>query len=447
MWNDGAGNFTVDDTWLADGEPLPAATAAYLLDLDADGDLDAWLGKSRDGLDRFLFQESPGNFRSLILEGSETGSFAAAFGDLDGDQDLDLLVTSRPWEVYSEQFVDGSLRGEPNHLYLQGPEGWTRADERLPVAENRGVTFHAPLLDVDGDGDLDVYSANDGGYQVVPNQLWLNDGNANFTMATDCACDRPMYAMGASFSDWNEDQLPDIYVSNIGPQLYLMSDTPGTFVDMTLASGALIPQEPEHMSSWGISTTDFDRDAFDDLFVTFGRSESDIESIFGTLPGTDPAWVDADLQHNVLVRGAPEGQFVVEQSVGLEAGMGRFRGVMVGDLDGDGDPDAVVTGKHDYTIWKTSGGCETGIQLTIAGPPHNPHGIGTRVSVDVLGTGTHLQTRWMLPGRFHGNDAHELIFGLAGLPEAARIELRFPDGTVQTLEGVPAGPLPVSWAP
>lgn len=441
--NDGAGTFTVDDRWTVDGEALPPATSAALLDLDNDGDLDGYLGRSEGGPDLLLTQVAPGQWAGEALEGSETGSFAASFGDVDGDGDLDLLISSRPAEIFSEQFLDGTLQGQPNHLYLREGGRFVRADERLPADRNHGVTFQASFADVDGDGDLDIYEVNDGGYQVKPNELWLNDGAGRFSPEPDCACDRPMYAMGAVYSDWNGDLLPDFFVSNIGPQLYLQSDGPARYVDMGLALGAAIPLGDAHLTSWGMSVSDVDRDGNDDIYVTFGRSESDIERVYGALPGTDPDWNDDDAQVDALLMGQADGRFAPAVGVGLELAPGRQRGVSFGDLDGDGDDDAFVTGKHNLRSWITEGGCPTGLGLRVAGPPDNPHGLGARITV---WRGDHAQTRWMMPGRYHGADDPRLLFGLGGWSRADRVELLFPDGSTLTQDDVPAGELTVEWS-
>ena len=440
--NDGAGHFTLDDTWTMDGGPLPAATSAYLIDIDADGDLDVWLGTSRDHNDRILYQDAPGQLRSVELEGSSTGSYAGAFADMDNDDDLDLVVSSRPYHMTRDEFVDGTVRGQPNHLYLQHEGAWVRADERLPVEHNWGVTFQAMPMDADNDGDLDIYVVNDAGYQAVPNQLWRNDGGW-FVVDEDCSCTVPMYSMGSAFTDWNGDLIPDTYTTNVGPQTLLMSDGPASYVNMGLALNAIIPIEPETFTSWGVAISDYDRDGYDDLYVTFGRLEEDIESAFGTLPGTDPSWEDGSLQHDVLLRALPDGTFAVADTVGLDQSPGRQRSVVQGDLDGDGDTDAVVMGKHDMKIWLTDGGCPTGLRVSVDGPDTNPHGLGSRVRVWSQGRA---QTRWLLSDRMHGNDAHEMIFGLGGHARADKVEVRFPDGSTWEATDVPAGDVEAIWS-
>jgi hypothetical protein len=438
------GGLQVDTGWTVDGAPLPGATTAILLDLDGDGDLDAFLGRSTADDDLLLLRVGAAeDFSPRPIAGSTAGTWSAAFGDLDGDLDLDLFIANRPPVIDEAGFLDGSLRGEPNHLVLQDAAGWLRADVRLPVGDNHGLTFQAPLLDADGDGDLDAYIANDGGHQVVPNQLWRNDGAARFSVDSLCACDRPMYAMGAAVGDWNDDLLPDLYVTNIGPQLYLESEGPARWVDQTLARGALIPPEPAHLASWGVAEGDLDRDGRTDLWVTFGRLQDGTAGVFGALPGTDPAWQEDVLQADVVLLAQPGGGFA-QAALGLEASPGRARSVIFGDVDGDGDDDALVMGKHELKLWRAEGGCGPGLQVRIAGPPRNAHGLGARVSVR---TAAGRQTRWMLPFRMHGNDDLQLTFGLGPEGRAEAVEVLLPDGQTWSAADLGPGALVVPWSP
>jgi hypothetical protein len=438
------GTFVVDFDWTVDGNPLPGATSAHLADLDGDGDLDGWLGRSRDGPDLLLFQTSLGRFESVPLLGSETGSWSGAFVDVDVDGDLDLVIGSRPWSLSGEDFLSGDLDGEPNHLYLQGPEGWTKKQDAFDPATNHGLTFQALMLDANGDGIPDVFVANDGGHQVVPNQLLLGDGSGRFEESEDCLCDQPMYAMGAAAAAVNDDLLPDLYVTNIGPQLLLMSSGPAQYVDTTLSSGVLVSPEAAHLTSWGAGFADLDRDGWNDLWVTFGRLQQGMNEVFGNLPGTEVGWADVDEQHSVVLRGLPGATFERLETPEIDKVFGRGRSVAFGDLDDDGDLDVVETGKHYVRLWEVSGGCPMGLTVAVDGPPGNAHGFGTRVSVV---RGDRRQTAWMLPSRMHSADAPGLVFGLGVASSADEVRVLFPDGSERILEDVQAGDLRIEWSP
>lgn len=445
LQNDGTGQLTRDDRWTVDGLPLPPASSAALADLDGDGDLDGWLGRSHGGVDLILMQAAPGQFTAIALPGTETGSWSGVFVDLDGDLDLDLVIGSRPKVLEPAEFLTGEVRGEPNHLVFQDADGWRVTDGPNPPDEGDGITFQLLAIDADLDGDIDLYEANDGGWQVVPNRLWVNDGWGNFTRDRDCGCELARYAMGAAATDLNGDRIPDLYISDIGPQLFLLSDPEGGWVDATLARGAAIEPTADHMVSWGVGFRDLDRDGFDDLWVCFGGLEDDMNRLLGTLPGTDAEWARArEKQVNVLLMATAEEGFEAADLPALREVPGRGRTVAFGDLDGDGDDDVVTTGKHFVRVWEVSGGCDTGLRVVVDGPPENAHGMGTRITVR---SGGHDQTQWLLPGRLHGQDALDLHFGLGGGAVADWVQVRFPDGSTVEQRDVPAGALNLRWRP
>ena len=169
-----------------------------------------------------------------------------------------------------------------------------------------------------------------------------------------------------------------------------------------------------------------------------------MNEVFGSLPGTEIGWTDGDEQRSVVLRGRPGGTFERFDTPELDTTFGRGRSVAFADLDGDGDLDAVETGKHYVRLWEVSGGCPTGLTVAVDGPPQNAQGFGTRVSVV---RGERRQTAWMLPSRMHSADAPGLVFGLEGASSADEVRVLFPDGSERILEDVPAGDLRIEWSP
>jgi hypothetical protein len=110
--------------------------------------------------------------------------------------------------------------------------------------------------------------------------------------------------------------------------------------------------------------------------------------------------------------------------------------VAVGDLDRDGRQDLVTAGKHFLRIWRTTGGCGTGITVAVDAGPSNRSGLGTRVDVTA---GELTTTQWMLPATTGSSSAPELYFGLGAQRRAARVRVTWPDGTVSDSDDVQAG--------
>jgi len=160
-----------------------------------------------------------------------------------------------PW--FSEE---AAARGV-EHVWRSGHDGSCL----LPEIVGGGVA----LIDVENDGDLDLYLLQGGGVGVdpserPPNRLLLNDGTGHFTDATEGsgAGDRG-YGMGVAVGDFDDDGFEDLYVTNLGPNVLLRNRGDGTFEDVTDRAGV-------GHAGLGASATfaDLDRDGRLDLFLT-----------------------------------------------------------------------------------------------------------------------------------------------------------------------------------
>ncbi len=434
LLNDGAGQLVPAWGWTIDDAQMPDASAVALVDLDGDGDLDAFFGRDTGSSDSILENDGTGRFVTRqVLPNSEGAPSTGAFADFDGDGDLDLFVATTTTNTDGSEVLENGSIGDGCRLYLQGDDGqFVDATANVPAEILYGWTFQGSPIDAEGDGDLDIYMANDFGAWLGPNVLLLNDGHANFTVAEDCYCDLVMFGMGAAVGDANGDALPDLYVTDIGGPNLLVNAGDGTFYDATNALGVGIPID-ESLTSWGVSFVDINQDSFNDLAVTFGQLGQ--PEIVDQLEGNED-WVDFEEQPDVLVVSDGRGGFTRPDTGWNDTW--RTRAVAVGDLDRDGRPDLVTAGKYFLRTWRTAGGCEPGLQVTLTGDAKNRNAIGARVLVEWQG---HRQTQWMLPSTTGSSSAPELYFGLGGSAQADRVTVTWPDGTVSEATDVPAGPV------
>ncbi len=233
--------------------PDTEANAIACADWNRDGKIDVYLAGA--GQDRLLTNDGKGGFRDETearLPREAATAQDAEFLDVDGDRDLDLVL---------------ALEGG-HALWIQDEKGLYQDETkaRLPVAgfvEARKVA----VLDVDRDGDLDLYFAHVGWQGRAPqDRLYVNDGKGRFTDETAKRIgDESNTTADARFADLDGDGDLDLVRVNLGPLEILVNDGRGVFTDVT--ASAL----PDAISGpgLGVEIADFDRDGVLDLYVAF----------------------------------------------------------------------------------------------------------------------------------------------------------------------------------
>jgi hypothetical protein len=193
-------------------------------DYDDDGDADLYVANDTDP--NFLFRnDGRGRFEEVGLLSGAAYSGAGAtqagmgvdFGDANGDGHLDIFVTN--------------FSHETNTLYLGSSSGlFTDATEEVGMSTPSlgPLGWATRFVDIDNDGDQDLFVANGHVYPNVENvdattsyrqrnQLFLNDGRGNFveTEASDDPSPGPKSNRGAAFGDLDDDGDPDVVINAI----------------------------------------------------------------------------------------------------------------------------------------------------------------------------------------------------------------------------------------
>lgn len=435
--NDGSGGMSVDTTWTLDGGPLPDAAAVALADLDADGDLDGWLGREREQVSLHIRNIGGGAFETASV-GDDRSPATGSYADADGDGDLDLAVAYLLTDVDPQLVLSGDQTGVGTGLFLQ--EGGTWVERALPPEQEPALSFQSAWIDAENDGDLDLYLGHVWGTVLVPNLLLLNDGAANFTVDVGNGAEKAMHSMGVAVGDANNDGYADLYVTDVGSPTLFYSDGSGDYYDGTFANGASVPPSATNLASWGTTFVDLDMDGCNDLVVTFGRLARDGQAELDHAEPEGEDWTDPEEQANVWLRGDCAGGFERVDGTSFDTELVRDRSVGVGDLDRDGDPDLLTVGKYSVRQWRVSG-CGPGVTVALDGPSGNVDGLGARVSARV---GDRVTTAWMLPSTTHGQSAMELYFGLGGAPQVDELVVEWPGGGRSVVRDIPAGPIVVT---
>jgi hypothetical protein len=291
--------------------------------------------------------EYPRYDRAMLLETTSETSANVSFGDLNGDGNLDIvLAKGRHWPL-----VNRVLIGDGN--------GGIRESYDLGVASDK--SYSGRLVDLDGDGDLDVVISNDA---PSPKLVYLNDGSGHFTVGSTYG--KPEWPMrNATVADMNGDGKPDIVVANRngkapGNNYICLNKGNGTFDADCIAFAS----EP----STTITAADFNGDGIPDLLVPhrnggqsrlyFGGKSADLAHLASVSFGSPNAQIRVaeatDFNHDGKLD-----VVVIDEKTGIAVYFGRGDGTFdapvsvgdtriipyaltVGDLNCDGAPDFIV---------------------------------------------------------------------------------------------------------
>jgi hypothetical protein len=238
MRNNGDGTFT-DVTNAAGVQDVHVTTAASWADYDGDGWLDLYLG-NYVGEPNFPYHQGAPN---RLFHNNRNGTFT------------DLAP---------------QLRVICDDLYPAGAPS--------PGTQAIGCTLSVLWLDHDDDGDPDLFVGNDFGPFVCPNKLYRNDGPSagpggwTFTdVSVPAGFDIHEFNMGISPGDIDGDGDLDLYTSNLGDNHLLRNDGNGSFTDITAAAGPVEGRMNNLLlTSWASVFEDFDNDGDVDLYVVNG---------------------------------------------------------------------------------------------------------------------------------------------------------------------------------
>ena len=367
-------------------------------DYDNDGDLDLYLGNKFEPNvlyrnDGHIFTDVSAN-SGTDLSGNLRSLNAA---DVDNDGDLDIYI---------------AFAARQNALLINNGSGQFQEELTERGIDDTGSSMGAIFFDLDHDGDLDLYQTRDGNQG---NLLYLNNGQGFFEDISDSAnADLKALGMGVDVGYINDDDFPDLYVTNLYENFLMYSNENGRFSELAGQRNLA-----DRGMGWGTMICDFNNDGLNDIYVA---NETSFPVQGQKLP------------NKLFLQGPGNSFWSDTKSEGIQ-NMYSSYGSAYGDFDNDGDLDLVIAnqGNEGNQIFRNiEDAMGHFLKISLNGKQSNSHGIGSRIELyhaegkmtDILSCGA----------GYASQNSSVLHFGLGEIERVDSIVIYWPSGIRQRIE-------------
>ncbi|HED66580.1 MAG TPA: VCBS repeat-containing protein, partial [Planctomycetes bacterium] len=326
------------------GNHISGMQGMALGDVNGDGLEDLYVVQPGGLMNRLFLHLPDGSVKDISLESGlafRNGGRSALFFDMDNDGDQDLAVSFVNFVLIAFNRGDGTFQGQTT-LKLPGAAGIYSMSVADPDQDGDldlycgRYSYNPTRLDINSP-PLPYHDAQNG----PPNVFWRQEEPGVFVDATaEVGLDQNnnRYTYATIWDDIDDDGDVDLYVANDFGRNNLYRNDGGRFRDVAAEAGA-----EDRSSGMGVTAGDYDGDGDIDLFISnmFSSAGQRIVPQYGT-GVADDALIDDHLQFAVgstLLANRGDGTF---ENVSREAGVqvaGWAWGAKFLDIDNDGWPD------------------------------------------------------------------------------------------------------------
>src|SRR6266496_4532779 len=444
--NNGDGTFTdvTEKAGVACGKMGDFGMGAAAGDFDGDGWVDLYV--SNYGRNVLFHNNGNGTFTDVTDKAGVAApnwSTCATWFDYDNDGKLDLFVSS--FVQYSGTgavfcgdnrigrryyCVPRVFKPRPSYLFHNDGNGkFTDVSKESGIAASLGKSFGAVATDINNDGLMDLFVAND----TVANFFFLNKGNGKFeeiglpsgVAYSDSGA--PRSGMGVDAADYDGDGWQDLFVANIDQELFSLyqNQKDVTFLDKPGEIG----QATRLLSGWGLKFFDYDNDGDPDLILANGHPDDMVEVQSLRVKYKEPLLLFENVNGRYKNVSATAGPAFTRDW--------PARGLSVGDYDNDGDLDVLVinNGEAPILLRNDGGNRNNWLGLQLVSTKSNPGAVGAIITWEAGGV---KRTRMKTSGGSYlsSHDPREIL-GLGQASKIDSVQIKWPSGQVDKLSDLP----------
>jgi enediyne biosynthesis protein E4 len=367
----------------------------------------------------------------------------AVWFDYDNDGKLDLFVSSFVYYDKSQKQLCTDEKGSqmyycvprhfkpmPSHLFHNNGDGtFTDVSKESGIANYPGKSFGVVATDVNNDGLIDLFVAND----TMPNFLFINKGGGKFEEAGLAAgvaysdAGKPRSGMGVDAADYDDDGWQDLFVANIDSEFFSLyhNQRDLTFID---EPGEIGPAT-QLLSGWGLKFFDYDNDGYPDLFLANGHPDDLIQMRLPRVKYKEPLLLFRNIGGKFKNVSAQSGTVFSKEF--------PARGMAVGDFDNDGYLDVLISnnGEAPILLHNTGDHRNNWLGLQLVATTSNRAAVGAIITWQAAGV-KHSRLKTAGGSYLASHDPREIL-GLGNASKVDSVEIRWPSGKADKLTNLP----------